>query len=231
MLYSFVTAVALFSGAALAATGELGDAAITTDNVAGASYQAVLPNKNTTTIRGQITGTSNTNGTGVEFNINFYGLPDQSQGGPFIYHIHALPVPSDGNCTGTLAHLDPYIRGETPVCDATQPETCQVGDLSGKHGNITRNPFQTAYLDLYTTTTKGIGAFFGNRSIVIHSANKTRLTCANFTLVSSGSPSTNASSTTSSTTSASTYTGGATSMAISAGTLVAAILGLLNLLM
>ena len=83
MLYSFVTAVALFSGAALAATGELGDAAITTDNVAGASYQAVLPNKNTTTIRGQITGTSNTNGTGVEFNINFYGLPDQSQGGPF----------------------------------------------------------------------------------------------------------------------------------------------------
>ena len=25
---------------------------------------------------------------------------------PLVYHIHDQPVPSDGNCTGTLAHLD-----------------------------------------------------------------------------------------------------------------------------
>ena len=32
----------------------------------------------------------------------------------------------------------------------------------------------------------GIGAFFGNRSIVFHYANKTRISCANFTLVDAG---------------------------------------------
>ena len=38
------------------------------------------------------------------------------------------------------------------------------------------------FLELYTSTASGPGAFFGNRSIVIHSANTTRLTCANFQL-------------------------------------------------
>jgi len=42
-----------------------------------------------------------------------------------------MPVPADGNCSGTLAHLDPFIRGEKPPCDASAPQTCQVGDLSG----------------------------------------------------------------------------------------------------
>ena len=32
----------------------------------------------------------------------------------------------------------------------------------------------------------GIGAFFGNRSIVFHYANKTRISCANFALVDAG---------------------------------------------
>jgi Cu/Zn superoxide dismutase len=56
-----------------------------------------------------------------------------------VYHIHEKPVPADGNCTGTGAHLDPYKRGETPPCDASKKESCQVGDLSGKYGNITGN--------------------------------------------------------------------------------------------
>ena len=61
-----------------------------------------------------------------------------------VYHIHDQPVPSDGNCTKTLAHQDPTERGEIPPCDPSAPETCQVGDLAGKHGNITSNPFQVA---------------------------------------------------------------------------------------
>lgn len=60
-----------------------------------------------------------------------------------VYHIHDAPVPADGNCTGTLAHLDPTQRGEQPPCDSTKPQTCQVGDLAGKHGKITSSPFQT----------------------------------------------------------------------------------------
>jgi hypothetical protein len=42
----------------------------------------------------------------------------------------------DGNCTGTLAHLDPYKRGQTPACDMTMLQTCEVGDLSGKYGKL-----------------------------------------------------------------------------------------------
>lgn len=40
-----------------------------------------------------------------------------------------------------------------------------------------------SFLDLYLSTQSGPGSFFGNRSIVIHANNSTRLTCANFTLV------------------------------------------------
>lgn len=48
-------------------------------------------------------------------------------------------MPADGNCTGTLAHLDPYKRGEDPPCDASAPASCQVGDLAGKHGKMGDN--------------------------------------------------------------------------------------------
>ena len=57
-------------------------AVVVTNNPKGVTYQAVLPNKNTTTVRGYVAGTSNANGTGVIFNINLYGFPD-SRFGPF----------------------------------------------------------------------------------------------------------------------------------------------------
>ncbi len=144
-------------------TGKLGNALVTTNNPAGVTYTAILPNSNTTTVRGSISATSNANGTGVIFNVNLSGFTNVASQGPFcmstntnvvnarwtnqsatVYHIHDQPVPANGNCTGTLAHLDPFVRGEVPPCDSTHPETCQVGDLSGKHGNITTTPFQAS---------------------------------------------------------------------------------------
>lgn len=97
-------------------------------------------------------------------------------------------MPSNGNCTATLAHLDPYIRGEVTPCDKAAPATCQVGDLSGKHGAIPADigTWETSYVDLYASTREGIGAFFGNRSFVIHYPNKTRITCASFAKVAGG---------------------------------------------
>ena len=51
------------------------------------------------------------------------------------------------------------------------------------------------YVDNYLSIQKSLegGAFLGNRSIVVHSSNTTRLNCANFVLVSSstGSNATN----------------------------------------
>ena len=93
-----------------------------------------------------------TNTSGV---VYFVQLQLPSTGGPFgklspfpysnlpqvlmqlaAYHIHVNPIDSSGNCTSAGGHLDPANRTETPPCDATAPQTCQDGDLSGKYGAI-----------------------------------------------------------------------------------------------
>jgi hypothetical protein len=115
-----------------------------TDSPAGASYVATLPIKEGNPIRGSVAAVSAPDGKGVKFSVSFSGLP--ATGGPFMYHIHEKSVPADGNCTGTGAHLDPYKRGEVPICDASKPETCQTGDLSGKFGNITAQTWSQEYV-------------------------------------------------------------------------------------
>jgi hypothetical protein len=151
------------------------------DNPAGASYVATLPEQAERTVRGSVVATTNNDGPGVKFTVSISGLP--AEGGPFMYHVHAKPVPSDGNCTGTGAHLDPYVRGEAPMCDASKPETCQTGDLSGKHGNITAREWSQEYVDPYSSTNPSDPSYFGDLSVVVHLSNKTRIACANFTRV------------------------------------------------
>ncbi|PGH33552.1 hypothetical protein GX50_03624 [[Emmonsia] crescens] len=163
-------------------------APVTENNPRGVVYAATLLNKTTSTVRGTINATAGPGGRGVVFNVDFFDFPDEKEFGPFLYHIHDQPVPADGNCSGTLAHLDPFKRGEKPPCDKSRPDTCQVGDLGGKYGDImdvaNGKHFKATYLDFYTSTRHGPGAFFGNRSIVVHYHNTTRINCANFTLVS-----------------------------------------------
>ncbi|KAI1399339.1 superoxide dismutase [Hypoxylon fuscum] len=174
------------------ATGQLGDAAATTGNPAGKSVIAVLPEQAFYTgslngnVKGSVAATSGPDGVGVNYQVSFSNLP--SEGGPFIYHIHVAPVPEDGNCTSTLAHLDQYIRGEDPSCDSTRPQSCQQGDLSGKYGKINGSaPYTASFHDPYTSLTEGAGAYIANRSVVFHFANKTRISCANFSVLSTNS--------------------------------------------
>ncbi|KAF4625945.1 hypothetical protein G7Y89_g12219 [Cudoniella acicularis] len=169
-------------------TGALGNATIVENNPPGQTYIATLPPKsffNPNDPRGNIVGSvsavARANGIGLKFQVSFSNFP--TSGGPFLYHIHDQPVSSDGNCTNTLAHLDPFIRGETPACDPSLPQTCQVGDLSGRHGKIDADPFFANYSDGFASTVQGLGSFLGNRSITVHFGNTTRITCANFTLV------------------------------------------------
>ncbi|KAI1761003.1 superoxide dismutase [Hypoxylon sp. FL1150] len=172
------------------ATGQLGDAAVQTGNPAGLSVKATLPEDPFWTgpingnVQGSLTATSGAGGVGVDYEVSFSNLP--SEGGPFIYHIHTAPVPENGNCTSTLAHLDQYIRGEDPACDPSRPQSCQQGDLSGKYGHINgTGPYAVKYHDPYTSLVEGAGAYIANRSLVFHFANKTRITCANFTILGS----------------------------------------------
>jgi len=172
-------------------TGPGGNATVQNGNPP-ASYQAILPTTNFdnatgSIITGSIVGKASGNGTGVMFTVNFTGFPSEAAYGPFVYHVHNLPVPADGNCTATLGHLDPTDRGELHACEVAAPQTCQAGDLAGKHGNITSTSFTASYLELYLSTNPSSPYYFGDKSIVIHSTNTTRLTCANFTMVSNSS--------------------------------------------
>lgn len=83
LIAAFAAGLALATDPVPGTTGKLGAAAIVEGNPKGVTYQAILPNKNTTGLRGYIAGTSNANGTGVVFNINFYGFPDFETFGPF----------------------------------------------------------------------------------------------------------------------------------------------------
>lgn len=174
-------------------TGELGDALEVLNNPVGVVYKATFPESASFkpaypdggNIKGEIVAVAEPGGKGVRFTVKLSNLPQAKLDLP--YHLHVAPVPEDGNCTKTLAHLDPFIRGEATPCDKTAPATCQVGDLSGKHGVIPAgSEYETSYVDLYASTLEGIGAFFGNRSVVIHYPNKTRITCANFVKVDGG---------------------------------------------
>ncbi|KAI1481961.1 hypothetical protein K445DRAFT_320785 [Daldinia sp. EC12] len=167
-------------------TGKLGDAAVITGNPIGKTAVATLPEEAfwkggslNGNVKGSVVAKSGPNGEGIDYEVSFSNLPQE--GGPFIYHLHVAPVPEDGNCTSTLAHLDQYIRGEDPACDPARPQSCQQGDLSGKYGKIqSSEPFTAKFHDPYTSLKEGDGAYFGNRSLVFHFANKTRISCANF---------------------------------------------------
>lgn len=198
----FATVTTFFTAASLrviaqdtSVTGELGDAVVVENNPLGAVYRATFGENPFLTpdtpaggpILGEVVVSTPPDQVGVMFTVSFQNLP--KEGGPFSYHLHVDPVPEDGDCTKTLAHLDPFIRGEDPVCDSTAPETCQVGDLSGKYGKVEVNEgtsYRNSYIDEYSALFEGPGAFFGNRSIVLHYANKTRLACANFVLENGG---------------------------------------------
>ncbi|KAK8050366.1 hypothetical protein PG994_012096 [Apiospora phragmitis] len=172
-------------------TGELGNATAVTNNPVGFSASGTLPDKAFFTagslngnVKGSVSVMSSPDGIGVVYTVKFSNLP--KEGGPFLYHIHEKKVPGDGNCTSTGAHLDPTIRGETPVCDKPFPQTCQVGDLSGKYGAITSDPFEANYTDIFSSVTSGSNASIPDRSFVVHFSNKTRISCANFEVAASG---------------------------------------------
>ncbi|PFH59157.1 hypothetical protein XA68_12741 [Ophiocordyceps unilateralis] len=178
--------------AGLVAAQATQDAPVIKANPSGATYEATLPAQAFTkgsldgNVKGSIIASTPADGVGVEFKVNFENIPQEA--GPFLYHIHVDPVPADGNCTKTLSHLDPYGRGEDTPCDSSRPQTCQVGDLSGKHGkpnSTSSNSFTADYVDKFLSTSPESNAFFGNRSFVFHFANKTRITCANFQKIDS----------------------------------------------
>lgn len=155
--------------AAVASVAAADAAPVSTDSPTGFIYKASFDK----TVTGSVTFSS-TNGS-VVVNVNLSNLPNY--GGPFLYHVHQKPVPSNGNCTGTLGHLNPYNGSET----ATSPAYMEAGDLSGKHGKIPSTSYSTSYVDQYLSLNPSNPAYVGGLSVVVHLSNLTRIACANIT--------------------------------------------------
>jgi len=191
----------LVSAATLVTASLAADAPVT-NNVPGTWAIANMPGGGDKTIVAQFAVSAAKDG-GVNFVLNING-PNPLTGSGFMYHIHEKAVPSNGNCTATGAHLDPFARGEDPPCDNTNPASCQVGDLSGKHGTCASIPgCSKNFTDKYLSLTPGDKSYIGDKSIVIHYPNKTRIACANFALGNVSASSNSSSSSGSSTSSAS----------------------------
>ncbi|RMD39228.1 hypothetical protein DV735_g5900, partial [Chaetothyriales sp. CBS 134920] len=160
------------------------EAPVVNDNPRHVGYSASLQADKP--IQGTIVGVSSEDGTGVLVAISLFSFPDGL--GPFEYHIHEKPVPSNGSCNATGGHLNPYNGTKPPGCDPEMPSLCEVGDLSGKYGlveneTLAESPFfQNQFLDSFLSTSNDSITFLGNRSFVIHAANGTRLNCGNFEL-------------------------------------------------
>ncbi|KAK6530163.1 hypothetical protein TWF694_003530 [Orbilia ellipsospora] len=220
---SVLAAVAAGASTVSALTGSLGDAPKTTGNPTDVVYEAKFSSAQVKSAYLNFTGAPD--GNGVLVHVCVSGV-NASTPGPYPYHIHDFVVGSGENCTATGAHLDPYLRNDTVACDSTAPQTCQVGDLSGKHGDLPAEaaldtPYCTSYTDDFLSLDASNKAFIGNaRSIVVHNINKVRLACGDLTMVSgsasvagAGSSTPSTSPTTSSTPAVST--GGAAVIGVS----------------
>ncbi|EGO51921.1 hypothetical protein NEUTE1DRAFT_113947 [Neurospora tetrasperma FGSC 2508] len=153
-------------------TGKLGDARPVHNNpVIGEVWMAKFDSP---TVKGSVTAVSNT--VGVNYTIDVTGLPVEQ--GPFKYHVHLRPVPSDGNCTDTAGHLDSYLRGDSPPCNSAAPQACEVGDLSGKYGIVTGPSVLKSFNDPYSALNVINFGYIGNRGIVFHDASSARIACA-----------------------------------------------------
>lgn len=143
---------------------------------------------------------SSTNGS-VMVDVDISGLP--ASGGPFQYHIHQKPVPSDGNCVGTLGHFNPFMG----TMNATEWDMMELGDLSGKHGKINGTSIMTSYIDPFLSLNKSSESYIGGLSVVVHFLNYTRIACANITEKATVANTTNSSSSTSSKSNGAVYIG------------------------
>ena len=117
--------------------------------------------------------------------ISLTGL-DQYPSETFPWHIHNYPFTTqhDDPCSAASVggHFDPFMAGIRPDyltrCSSTNRSFCEVGDLSGKFGDLTPNsPPNRFLIDTYLPL-HGVHSIVG-RSVVIHRSNGTRWVCAN----------------------------------------------------
>lgn len=175
--------VSLLASATLAAaqapganvTGQLGDAKEIKNNPVGETWVATF----TGAVKGTVTAVGSA--LGVNYTVDVTGLPEGK--GPFGYHVHIRPVPINGTCADTGTHLDSFVRGADPACYSPAPQTCEVGDLSGKYGKVDAPAAKKTFNDPYSALDKMMLGYIGERAVVFHDASSARIACANLVKV------------------------------------------------
>lgn len=109
----------------------------------------------------------------VHVHVDITGLPSEDS---LTYHVHEGSVPSDGDCEAIGPILDPFAGQE--VCGA-DPAQCKIGDLSGKHNEITGEIFEQKYVDSFLSLDAKAPASILGKSIAFHHSNGTKFACSN----------------------------------------------------
>ncbi|KAL1843476.1 hypothetical protein VTJ49DRAFT_1347 [Mycothermus thermophilus] len=153
-------------------TGALGDAQpVTTNPEIGETWVATFDSD---AVKGTVTAVAAE--VGINYTIDVTGLAEDN--GPYKYHIHVSPVPESGSCADTGGHLDPYQRRDTPPCESSLPQTCEVGDLSGKYGLLAGGDVKKEFNDAYSGLNTTEVGYIGGRSVVFHDGSGARIACA-----------------------------------------------------
>ena len=109
---------------------------------------------------------------------------DQLPGENYPWHVHQYPFPSgqESPCSPSNVggHFDPFGAIQNPIYASDCPANkslCEVGDLSGKFGDLTSSNSSVNLTDVYLDL-HGRHSVVG-RSVVLHFNNGSRYVCAN----------------------------------------------------
>jgi len=190
MRYSIIFSV-LSTLAVVNATDGPAEAPVAKDNPK-ATYVATLT-ESPSKIVGSVKVEGAPGHSGVKYTVQLSGLKKE-EALPYLFHVHAKAIPAGGKCADAAAHL---TQGPTALnwnCNlkyasndyTNKLELCEVGQLSGKYGNITADKighdgtYAIEFLDLYSSLKPEEKFFIGDKSVVVHNGKNDRLACANF---------------------------------------------------
>jgi Cu/Zn superoxide dismutase len=125
-------------------------------------------------VTGTITFTQANIGAPTTIDVKLYGIAKQ----PNKWHIHSFPLLPGAGCGSDSVggHFNPTKVTLPYVGGSCSGATCEVGDLSGKHGKLNATNFDFTFTD-NTLPLFGKNSIEG-RAIVIHASDGSRMSCA-----------------------------------------------------
>ena len=139
-------------------------------------------------IRGHITLTQASKFHPVLSSIELTGLSGEAGS----YHIHEFPVPprrttEDAPCGATGAHYNPFNidKSTSPESGTGTSDQYEVGDLSGKYGDLRNKTELSANVVDPSLSLFGSRSVVGRSIVIHHSPKPVRWVCANLELMDS----------------------------------------------